>query len=109
MVGKDDDAVFHALADANRRLLLDRLYETNGLTLGQLGEGLAMTRQAVAKHLAILEAANLVASERRGREKIHVLNPVPINAIAERWIRKFERARLTALSALKASLEGDES
>ena len=73
MADKDEDAVFHALADASRRLLLDRLYERNGLTLGQLGEGLAMTRQAVAKHLAILEAAKLVASERRGREKVHVL------------------------------------
>lgn len=108
MVGRDDDAVFHALADASRRLMLDRLYERNGLTLGQLGEGLAMTRQAVAKHLVILEAANLVASERRGREKVHVLNPVPINAIAERWIHKFERAHLSALAALKASLEGDK-
>jgi DNA-binding transcriptional ArsR family regulator len=109
MADPDDDAVFHALADSSRRLLLDRLYEKNGLTLGRLSEGLGMTRQAVAKHVAILEAANLVVSERRGREKVHVLNPVPINAIAERWIRKFERAHLSALSALKAGLEGDKS
>jgi DNA-binding transcriptional ArsR family regulator len=105
----DDDAVFRALADPSRRGLLDRLYARNGQTLGQLCRGLAMTRQAVAKHLAILEAANLVACERRGREKLHFLNPVPINAIAERWITKFERPRLEALSELKQDLEGDLS
>jgi DNA-binding transcriptional ArsR family regulator len=105
----DDDAVFRALADPSRRSLLDRLYAQNGQTLGQLCRGLEMTRQAVAKHLAILEAANLVAFERRGREKLHFLNPVPINAIAERWITKFERPRLVALSDLKKDLEGDPS
>ncbi len=103
----DDDAVFHALADRSRRQLLDRLQSRNGQTLGELCRGLTMTRQAVAKHLAILEKANLVASERRGREKLHFINPVPINAIAERWIAKFERPRLGALSKLKQDLEGE--
>jgi len=102
-----DDAVFHALADASRRHLLDRLHRKNGQTLGELCRGLAMTRQAVAKHLAVLEEANLVSWERLGREKLHFINPVPINAIAERWIRKFERRHLSALSALKKQLEGD--
>lgn len=103
----DDDAVFRALADANRRRLLDRLHRKNGQTLGELCEGLEMTRQAVAKHLKVLEQANLVSWQRRGREKLHFINPVPINAIAERWIRKFERRRLAALSALKNKLEGE--
>ena len=103
----NDDAVFHALADASRRHLLDRLHRRNGQTLGDLCRGLDMTRQAVAKHLSILEAANLVASKRQGREKLHFINPVPINAIAERWIRKFERRQLSALSALKKTLEGE--
>jgi DNA-binding transcriptional ArsR family regulator len=101
----DDDAVFRALADASRRKLLDRLFETNGQTLSQLCEGLEMTRQAVAKHLAILEAANLVATKRQGREKLHFINPVPINEIADRWIGKFERPRLQALADLKRALE----
>ena len=99
------DQVFKALADGSRRELLDRLFADNGQTLGELCERLDMTRQAVSKHLAILEEANLVATVRRGREKLHYLNPVPINAIAERWIGKFERARLAALSALKSRLE----
>lgn len=105
----DDDAVFRALADASRRQLLDRLHARNGQTLGELCEGLEMTRQAVAKHLAILEEANLVASKRQGREKLHFINPVPINDIAERWISKFERPRLRALAALKQNLEGEQS
>jgi DNA-binding transcriptional ArsR family regulator len=105
----DDDLVFKALADASRRRLLDRLQSSDGLSLGELCEGLDMTRQAVAKHLALLEAANLVAVQRRGREKLHFINPVPINAIAERWIAKFERPRLAALSDLKRRLEGDET
>jgi DNA-binding transcriptional ArsR family regulator len=104
----DDDAVFRALADPSRRELLDRLHGKNGQTLGELCRGLAMTRQAVAKHLAILEEANLVASKRLGREKRHFINPVPINAIAERWLKKFERRHLSALSALKKNLEGDD-
>jgi DNA-binding transcriptional ArsR family regulator len=103
----DDDAVFRALADASRRKLLDRLFETNGQTLSQLCAGLEMTRQAVAKHLAILESANLVATKRQGREKLHFINPVPINEIADRWIGKFERPRLQALADLKRALEGD--
>ena len=102
----NDDAVFRALADASRRRLLDRLHRKNAQTLGELSEGLAMTRQAVTKHLLILEEANLVSSERRGREKFHFINPVPINEIAERWIGKFERPRLSALSDLKKALEG---
>ena len=103
----NDDAVFRALADASRRRLLDRLHHHNGQTLGELCQGLAMTRQAVTKHLMILEAANLVSSERRGREKLHFINPVPINDIAERWIGKFERGRLQALADLKHRLEGE--
>jgi len=102
----NDDAVFRALADASRRQLLDRLHQNNGQTLGDLCKGLDMTRQAVAKHLAVLEEANLVASKRQGREKLHFINPIPINQIAERWIRKFERRHLAALSALKKKLEG---
>ncbi|HEY3731352.1 MAG TPA: metalloregulator ArsR/SmtB family transcription factor [Steroidobacteraceae bacterium] len=100
-----DDAVFRALADASRRQLLDRLHQDNGQTLQQLGRGLAMSRQAVTKHLAILEAANLVSSRRQGREKLHFINPVPINEIAERWIGKFQQPRLAALAELKRRLE----
>jgi DNA-binding transcriptional ArsR family regulator len=101
----NDDAVFAALADPTRRALLDRLHRANGQTLAELCEGLEMTRQAVTKHLAILEAANLIATRRQGREKLHYLNPVPIQDIAERWIAKFQERQLAALSALKASLE----
>ncbi len=99
------DRVFKALADPTRRKLLDRLFAETGQTLGQLCERLAMSRQAVTKHLRLLEEANLVAVVWRGREKLHYLNPVPINAIAERWIGKFERPRLQALSDLKSRLE----
>jgi DNA-binding transcriptional ArsR family regulator len=99
------DAVFKALADPSRRHLLDRLHARNGQTLNELCEQMDMTRQAVTKHLAILEEANLVASIRKGREKEHFLNPVPINEIAERWIGKFERGRLKVLSDLKRNLE----
>ena len=88
--------------------MLDRLYQRNGQTLGELCRGLDMTRQAVAKHLAVLEGANLVSWKRQGREKLHFINPVPINAIAERWIRKFELPRLRALSELKKDLEGEK-
>jgi DNA-binding transcriptional ArsR family regulator len=101
----NDDAVFAALADPTRRRLLDRLREASGQTLSELCDGLQMTRQAVTKHLAILEAANLVATRRQGREKLHYLNPVPIQEIGERWIAKFQERQLTALSALKAALE----
>jgi DNA-binding transcriptional ArsR family regulator len=103
-----DDAVFRALGDASRRALLDRLHARNGQTLGELCRGLDMTRQAVAKHLAILAEANLVSWKRQGREKFHFINPVPINEIAERWIGKFERPRLDALSELKRKLEGND-
>jgi DNA-binding transcriptional ArsR family regulator len=99
------DLVFKALADASRRELLDRLHADNGQTLNQLCERLAMTRQAVSKHLTILEEANLVATVKRGREKFHYLNPVPIHEIGERWIGKFERSRLQALSDMKKALE----
>jgi DNA-binding transcriptional ArsR family regulator len=102
------DAVFKALADPSRRELLDRLRAGNGQTLSELCDRRAMTRQAVSKHLAILEDANLVVSVRRGREKLHYLNPVPIHEIAERWIAKFERDRLKALSDLKKRLEEPE-
>lgn len=99
------DDVFKALADESRRHLLDRLYARNGQTLGELAAGLDMTRQAVTKHLALLEAANLVATVWRGREKLHYLNPVPIHEITERWIGKYERHRLRALAELKKGLE----
>ena len=102
------DAVFRALADPTRRQLLDRLHERNGQTLNALCEQMDMTRQAVTKHLAILEEANLLTTIRRGREKEHYLNPVPINEIADRWIGKFERGRLNALSDLKKRLEREE-
>ena len=102
------DKVFKALADETRRELLDRLRADNGQTLGQLCGHLAMTRQAVTKHLVLLEEANLVATVRRGREKLHYLNPVPINEIADRWIGKFERQRLRALSELKTKLENSD-
>ena len=101
------DKVFKALADASRRELLDRLRMENGQTLGQLCANLDMTRQAVTKHLALLEEANLVVVLWRGRDKLHYLNPVPIHEIASRWIGKFERARLDALADLKDKLEGE--
>ena len=100
--------VFRALADPSRRALLDALFKRNGQTLGELCEGMAMTRQAVTKHLALLEDANLVAIVWRGREKLHYLNPVPIHEISERWISKYERGRLSALSDLKKALESDD-
>jgi len=99
------DDVFRALADASRRGLLDRLRADNGQTLNDLCARLGMTRQAVSKHLGILEEANLIATVKRGREKLHYLNQVPIHDIAERWIDKFERHRLQALSELKKGLE----
>jgi DNA-binding transcriptional ArsR family regulator len=107
------DKVFKALADASRRQLLDLLRAENGQTLNELcarlaKAGSAMTRQAVSKHLVILEESNLVAPVRRGREKLHYLNPVPIQEIADRWIGKFERSRLQALSDLKNALEGGD-
>jgi DNA-binding transcriptional ArsR family regulator len=101
------DAVFRALADPVRRQLLDRLRARNGQSLSELCEDHDMTRQAVTKHLAILETANLVVTQKRGREKFHFLNPVPIQEIADRWIGKYERSRLRALTNLKKHLEQD--
>ncbi|MEH2471925.1 DNA-binding transcriptional ArsR family regulator [Nitrobacteraceae bacterium AZCC 2161] len=99
------DEVFKALADESRRALLDRLHARNGQTLNELCGGLDMSRQAVTKHLGILEAASLVTTLKHGREKLHYLNPVPIHEIGERWIRKFDRAKLVALGELKRQLE----
>lgn len=102
------DAVFRALADRSRRQLLDSLHTCGGQTLNQLCAQLDMSRQAVTKHLAILEQANLVTTSWEGREKHHFLNAVPINEIAERWIGKYERGPLQALSELKRRLERKE-
>jgi DNA-binding transcriptional ArsR family regulator len=100
------DLLFKALADPSRRTLLDLLHATDGQTLSQLCEHLEMTRQSVTQHLELLQAANLVATRWRGREKLHFLNPVPLQDIYERWIRKFEKPRLKALHDLKRRLEG---
>jgi DNA-binding transcriptional ArsR family regulator/uncharacterized protein YndB with AHSA1/START domain len=99
------DEVFKALADPSRRLLLDSLNERNGQTLRELCSGLDMARQSVSKHLAVLEAANLVTTVRRGREKLHYLNAAPINEITERWITRYEQGRVHALADLKKALE----
>jgi uncharacterized protein YndB with AHSA1/START domain/DNA-binding transcriptional ArsR family regulator len=99
------DEVFKALADPGRRQLLDSLNSRNGQTLRELCSGLEMTRQSVSKHLAVLEAANLVTTVRRGREKLHYLNAAPINEIGERWITRYERERVRALADLKQALE----
>jgi DNA-binding transcriptional ArsR family regulator len=103
----DTDLLFKALADPSRRKLLDLLHAHDGRTLNALCEHLEMTRQGVTQHLALLEAANLVAVQWRGREKLHFLNPVPLQEIYDRWIRKFERPRLKALRDLKRRLEDD--
>ena len=102
------DKAFKALADPSRRQMLDRLFAENGQTLGSLCSRLGMSRQAATKHLKVLEAANLVVTQWRGREKLHFLNPVPIHQIADRWIGKFERGRLDALIALKKGLESEQ-
>ena len=101
----DTDLLFKALADPGRRKLLDRLHASDGRTLNELCRYLDMTRQGVTQHLAVLEAANLIAVRWRGREKLHFLNPVPLQEIYDRWIRKFERPRLKALRDLKRRLE----
>jgi len=101
----DADALFKALADPSRRKLLDVLHAHDGRTLNELCEYLDMTRQGVTQHLDLLERANLVVTLRRGREKLHFLNPVPLQEIHERWIAKFEKPRLKALSELKRKLE----
>jgi DNA-binding transcriptional ArsR family regulator len=103
------DAVFKALADPSRRKLLDELRKESGQTLSELCEHLEMTRQAVTKHLVLLERANLVAVVWRGREKLHYLNPMPLHEIYERWIGKYERHRLQALSDLKKGLEQNKT
>jgi uncharacterized protein YndB with AHSA1/START domain len=102
---RDEGAVFKALADRTRRSMLDRLRERNGQTLSELCEGTGMARQSASQHLEILEAANLLATVRRGREKVHYLNPVPLHEIQDRWISKFERPRLRALAAIKTKAE----
>ncbi|MGO9992218.1 MAG: ArsR/SmtB family transcription factor [Steroidobacteraceae bacterium] len=105
----DADLLFKALADPSRRKLLDLLYANDAQTLGELGEHLDMTRQAVSQHLAVLESANLVATSWRGRERLHFLNPVPLQEIYERWISKFEKPRLKALHDLKRRLEDNSN
>ena len=104
----EDDAIFRALADPTRRLLLDELFERDGRTLGELVAGLEMTRFGVMKHLRVLEEAGLLATRKVGREKLHYLNPVPIQLLADRWIGKYAQ-RVEALVDLKAALEGDET
>lgn len=105
----DDDAelelVFKALADPTRRLLLDLLFEREGRTLSELEAGIDMTRFGVMKHLRLLEEAGLVVSQKRGREKLHFLNPVPIRLIHDRWIDKYTERRVSALTDLKQQLE----
>lgn len=104
----DEDLLFRALADPSRRLLLDRLFARPGQTLNELIDGLPMSRQAASKHVSMLEEANLVATARRGRKKLHYLNAIPIQEIAVRWIGKFEAGRIAALVALKHRLEDDD-
>ncbi|HUO32390.1 MAG TPA: helix-turn-helix domain-containing protein [Bryobacteraceae bacterium] len=106
---KEIDKVFKALADPNRRALIDRLHAKNGQTLSELCKGLDMARQSVTQHLDLLEAANLISVEWRGREKLHYFNPVPIHRIYVRWIRKFEQDRLDALLDLKNKLENERN
>lgn len=105
---RDTDLLFKALADPSRRKLLDLLHAHDGRTLSELCEHLDMTRQGVTQHLAVLEQANLIATMRRGREKLHFLNPVPLQEIYERWISKFEKPRLAALDDLRRRLEVDD-
>ena len=103
----DADKVFKALADPTRRRLLDLLHSRNGQTLGELCANLDMARQSATQHLGILEDANLVSTARRGREKLHFINPVPLHEVYERWVSKFERQRLSLLHDLKTELEGE--
>jgi DNA-binding transcriptional ArsR family regulator len=105
---KEIDKVFKALADPSRRQLLDRLHARNGQTLSELCKGLDMARQSVTQHLGLLEDANLISVQWQGREKLHYFNPVPIQQIYERWIRKFEQPRLEALHDLKRKLEKEK-
>ncbi|MEN5204242.1 metalloregulator ArsR/SmtB family transcription factor [Stenotrophomonas sp. TWI700] len=103
----DADKVFKALGDPTRRALLDALCQTNGQSLGQLCAHLQMARQSVTQHLGLLEEANLISTVRRGREKLHFINPVPLHEVYERWVRKFEHQRLSLLHDLKKELEGE--
>jgi DNA-binding transcriptional ArsR family regulator len=103
------DAVFKALADATRRSLLDELYERDGQTLSELEQRLPMTRFGVMKHLKVLEQAGLVVTKRRGREKLHFLNPVPIRLVHDRWVSKYREPWAAALSGLKHDLEHERS
>jgi len=103
----DSDKVFKALADPSRRKLLDLLHEKNGQTLGQLCGNLEMARQSATQHLGILQEANLISTVKRGREKLHFINPVPLHEVYERWVRKFEGQRLRLLHDLKKELEGE--
>jgi DNA-binding transcriptional ArsR family regulator len=105
----DDDRVFRALADPTRRFLLDRLFQRDGRTLTQLESEVNMTRFGVMKHLRVLEDAGLVVTRRRGREKLHFLNPVPIRLIHDRWIDKYTERRVSALSELKTELEKEDT
>ncbi|MCB0035088.1 MAG: metalloregulator ArsR/SmtB family transcription factor [Anaerolineales bacterium] len=105
----DDEAVFRALADPTRRLLLDRLFERDGRTLTELESEFEMTRFGVMKHLRVLEEAGLITTRKVGREKLHYLNPVPIQLISDRWISKYSAVRTSALADLKTALEGDYS
>ncbi|MCF6124548.1 ArsR family transcriptional regulator [Mesorhizobium sp. M7A.F.Ca.CA.001.07.2.1] len=104
----DADKIFKALGDPTRRRLLDLLCEQNGQTLSQLCDHLDMARQSATQHLDLLEAANLVSTVKRGREKLHFINPVPLHEVYERWVRKFERQRLSLLHDLKQELEGED-
>ena len=108
-VTTDDDSVFKALADPTRRFLLDLLFQRDGRTLTQLESELEMTRFGVMKHLRVLEDAGLVVTRRRGREKLHFLNPVPIRLIHDRWIDKYRERRASALAELKAQLEKEDA
>jgi len=103
----DIDKVFKALGDPTRVKVLDLLHERNGQTLGELCEHLAMSRQSATQHIGVLEAANLVTPFWRGREKLHFINPMPLHEVYERWVRKFERQRLSLLHDLKKQLEGE--
>lgn len=103
----DIDKVFKALGDPTRVKVLDLLYERNGQTLGELCEHLAMSRQAATQHIGVLEAADLVTAVWRGRQKLHFINPMPLHEVYERWVRKFERQRLSLLHDLKQELEGE--
>jgi DNA-binding transcriptional ArsR family regulator len=109
IAGVDDDRVFKALADPTRRQLLDRLFARDGRTLGDLAAEPEMTRFGVMKHLRVLEQAGLVTTRRRGREKLHFLNPVPIRLIHDRWIDKYTERRVSALAELKSTLEEENA